>query len=212
MPEDRLATLAQPASARLTDRGSRFHAHAFPVMDFEDIEKHRSAMAEQYPDATHHCYAWRYDPSRLREFAQDDGEPSGTAGLPILGVIRSESLVNVLVIVARYFGGTKLGKSGLIQSYRQAASLAVTNAQTLQLDRFTPFEIRYPYNQENRIRELISRFGIQVSQEQYLESIKMTLYCRSVHAGEVAGVLRHLAHHEVTSRIQPDCYLPVDRE
>ncbi|MFO8029334.1 MAG: YigZ family protein [Cyclonatronaceae bacterium] len=212
MPENRLATLAQTVSARFTDRGSRFHAHAFPVVDLQDTEKHRSAIAEQYPDATHHCFAWRYDPFQPKEFSQDDGEPSGTAGLPILGVIRAESLVNVLIIVVRYFGGTKLGKPGLIQAYRQAASLAVANAKTIHLDRFTPFEIHYPYNQENRIRELISRFRMEPSQEQYLESIKMTLYCRSDHAGEVAGILQHLAHHGITSRIQPECYRPVEHE
>ncbi len=209
MPAVMLKTLAKPAYARYTDRGSRFYAYAYPIMDQSDINSWRSEIAEKYSDATHHCYAWRYDPLNPQEFAQDDGEPAGTAGLPILGVIKSESLVNVLIIVVRYFGGTKLGKPGLIQAYREAATLAVSHVEKMKIDRFIPFEIRYPYDQENRIRELISRYRMETADEQYLEYVTITVFCKANEAADLHGILEHLSYLDIAFRQHADCYRPV---
>jgi len=205
-----LKTLTKAHSARYTDRGSRFYAYAFPVMDSDAIESRRSDIAEKYPDATHHCYAWRYNPFKPEEFAQDDGEPAGTAGLPILGVIKSALLINVLIIVVRYFGGTKLGKAGLIQAYREAAALSIASADKMSLDRFIPFRVLYPYEQENRIRELINRYRMDIAHETYLENISMTFYCKADHAAELEGILEHLAYLGVTFEKEPECFRPVD--
>ncbi len=209
MTEEPLKTLTRTSTARYTDRGSRFHAWAFPVMDMKDIETRRSGIAARYPDATHHCYAWRYNPFQPVEYAQDDGEPPGTAGLPILGVIKSAHLVNVLIIVVRYYGGTKLGKAGLIHAYREAAALSISIAEKRNLDRFIPISIQYPYDQENSIRELVSRFRMDADQEKYMENITMTLYCREKHASELTGILDHLAHLGVTYEPKPACFRPV---
>ncbi|TVQ71049.1 MAG: DUF1949 domain-containing protein [Balneolaceae bacterium] len=205
-----LKTLTKAHATRYTDRGSRFYAYAFPVMDLQAIESRRTDIADKHPDATHHCYAWRYNPFQPEEFAQDDGEPAGTAGLPILGVIKSALLVNVLIIVVRYFGGTKLGKAGLILAYREAAALSIASADKKSLDRFIPFSVCYPYDQENRIRELINRFRMDIAQETYLENVSMTLYCKADHAAELAGSLEQLAHLGITFQKKPEFFRPVD--
>ncbi len=209
MNEEYLKTIASPCTARHTERGSRFLAFAYPVMDMQEIESRLTEIADRYPDATHHCYAWRYNPFRPVEFVQDDGEPAGTAGLPILGVIKSANLINALIIVVRYYGGTKLGKAGLIHAYREAASLSLATAGKLDLDRFVPFSIEYPYEQENQIRELINRFNMEIEKETYLEKVSLTLYCRAAHFRELTSVLDNLAHLGVRSKAEPECFRPV---
>ena len=210
MTEEILKTLARPSSARYTDRGSRFLAHAFPIMNLQEMEDVRTGVAARYPDATHHCYAWRFNPFQPEEFAQDDGEPAGTAGLPILGVIKAGHLVNVLIVVVRYYGGTKLGKPGLIHAYREAAALSITEAEKMSLDRFIPFSVSYPYDQENRIRELVNRFRMITEQESYLETVSMTLYCKAELAPQVAGILENLTHLGVTFTPELECFRPID--
>ncbi len=210
MTDETLKTLTGPSSARYTDRGSRFYAHAFPVMDHQGIDDRRNEIAAKYPDATHHCYAWRFDPFQPAEFAQDDGEPAGTAGLPILGVIKSGHLVNVLIVVVRYYGGTKLGKTGLIQAYREAAALSIASAKKRSLDRFVPFSVRYPYDQENSIRELVNRFRMETDQETYLETVSMTLYCKTDHAPHVGSILENLSHLGIEFTPEPECFRPID--
>ena len=210
MTDETLKTLTKAYSARYTDRGSRFYAYAFPVMDLQEIESRRTDTADKHPDATHHCYAWRYNPFQPEEFSQDDGEPAGTAGLPILGVIKSALLVNVLIIVVRYFGGTKLGKAGLVQAYREAAALSIASADKKSLARFLPFTVRYPYDQENTIRELINRFRMDIVEETYLENVSMTLYCKADHAADLAGILDHLAYLGITFEKKPECFRPVE--
>jgi uncharacterized YigZ family protein len=209
MPEESLKTIASPSTARYTDRGSRFHAWAFPVMDMQEIESRRAEVAGLHPDATHHCYAWRYNPFQPVEFTQDDGEPAGTAGLPILGVIKSANLVNVLVVVVRYYGGTKLGKAGLIHAYREAAALSLAPAGKLMLDRFIPFTIQYPYEQESRIRELVNRYRMDTDHETYLETVSMTLFCLALHSAELTYSLNQLSHLGVCYKVNPECFRPV---
>ncbi len=206
MTDEPLKTLISAHSARYTDRGSRFYAYAFPVMDLEEIEIRRSRIADKHRDASHQCYAWRYNPSQPEEFVQDDGEPAGTAGQPILGVIKSALLVNVLIIVVRYFGGTKLGKSGLVRAYREAAALSIASAEKMNLDRFIPFRVLYPYEQENRIRELINRYRMDIAQETYLENISITFYCKADQAAELEGILEHLAYLGIFFEKKPECF------
>lgn len=211
MSHRKLKSIAAPASARYTERGSRFFAYAFPVRDPAEIEKRRLDTREKHPDATHHCYALRYNPFQTQEFVQDDGEPTGTAGQPILGVIKSEELVNVLIIVVRYYGGTKLGKPGLIKAYRQAASQALSTVDKRTLDRFTPFVIEYPYEQESRIRELLNRFRLNIDQEQYYEYVTITVNCKTDLASQLRGVLDHMKHIDIHYSTRPECFLMTEK-
>ena len=127
--EDSYLTIKQPASGEFKDRGSRFIGYAFPVKSEEDISANIEALKKEHFKARHHCFAWRLGTDGQRFRANDDGEPSGTAGRPILGQIDSLELTDVLVVVVRYFGGTLLGTSGLIQAYREAAATSLSHAE-----------------------------------------------------------------------------------
>jgi uncharacterized YigZ family protein len=120
--EKEFKTLAGPATALFKDRGSKFFGFAYPVTSKDEVKQRVQALKKEHPKAVHHCFAYRigFDGNELR--ANDDGEPSGTAGRPILGQIDSKGLTNVLIVVVRYFGGTLLGKPGLINAYKTTAA------------------------------------------------------------------------------------------
>lgn len=129
---DAYQTIATPSTGEFKDRGSKFIAYAWPVRKEAEALHHLEALRKEHFKARHHCYAWRLEPDGSLFRANDDGEPSGTAGRPILGQIDSFSLTYVVVVVVRYFGGTLLGTSGLINAYREAAAEALRNAEIIE--------------------------------------------------------------------------------
>ncbi len=129
---DAYHTLAAPSTGEFKDRGSKFIAYAWPVRNEAEALQHLESLRKEHFKARHHCFAWRLDPDGSRFRSNDDGEPSGTAGRPILGQIDSFSLTYVAVMVVRYFGGTLLGTSGLIHAYREAAAEALRNAEIIE--------------------------------------------------------------------------------
>ncbi|PJK09625.1 YigZ family protein [Lysobacteraceae bacterium NML95-0200] len=133
-PITRYRTIEAPASGEVKDRGSRFIGYAYPMASTEALRKHLEALREAHPKACHWCYAYRLGADGGQFRANDDGEPSGSAGRPILGQIDSAGLSDVLVVVVRYFGGTLLGVPGLIAAYKGAAAAALAAAQTLEKD------------------------------------------------------------------------------
>ncbi len=209
MPVDTLKTITQAGKGVLTEKGSRFFSFSFPVSDMHEITGKRKAVREEHPYATHHCFAWRVNPFHPEEFAQDDGEPGGTAGVPILGVIKSEELINVLIIVVRYFGGTKLGKAGLIQSYRESALRSVQHSGKKTLGLYSGFRIEYPYDQENRIREMMNRFNMKKQDELYLETVTITVRCPFEHTDDLQSMLEHHSYLGIEFERKEDRYLPV---
>ena len=118
-------TIAQPSFAEFKDRGSRFLAYAYPIKLVEEFKEKLQLLKKEHPKAVHHCFAYRIGLDNNIFRVSDDGEPSGTAGKPILGQIDSKQLTNVLIIVVRYFGGTLLGVPGLINAYKSAAAMAL---------------------------------------------------------------------------------------
>lgn len=128
---DTYLTLAAPSTGEFKDRASKFLAYTWPVSSEQEIHEHLEGLRKEHFKARHHCYAWRLGREGLLFRANDDGEPSGTAGRPILGQIDSAGLTDVLIVVVRYFGGTLLGTSGLINAYREAAVEAL-RAGTVQ--------------------------------------------------------------------------------
>ena len=118
-------TIEKPSMAEFKDRGSKFIAYAFPIADAGEFKEKLAALKKEHPKAVHHCFAYRLGLDGTNFRVSDDGEPSGTAGRPILGQIDSKQLTNVLIIVVRYFGGTLLGVPGLINAYKTAAALAL---------------------------------------------------------------------------------------
>lgn len=143
--EDSYLTLAEPAEALYKEKGSKFLAYAYPVSSEEQIRECLEALRKRYYDATHHCYAWRLGADGQNYRVNDDGEPSSTAGRPILGQLLSYGVTDVLVVVVRYFGGTKLGVSGLIAAYKESAAAVLSAAQIVERTVDVRFEVEFGY-------------------------------------------------------------------
>ena len=148
-------TIQAPSEAVYREKASRFMAFAYPVQTEEDVKNHLQVLKKKYHDAVHHCYAFRLGANLALFRSSDDGEPSGTAGKPILGQIQSFELTNVLIVVVRYFGGTKLGVSGLIQAYRQAAADALGNAVIISKKVMHTYEIIFEYTRMNEVLRIL---------------------------------------------------------
>ncbi|MDP3913376.1 MAG: YigZ family protein [Bacteroidota bacterium] len=130
--EDTYKTIERPSEGLFKDKGSKFISFAFPVNSEDEIKDIVQSIKKEHHSARHHCYAWRLGADHLHFRANDDGEPSSTAGKPILGQIQSFELTNILIVVVRYFGGTLLGVSGLINAYRSAALDAINQAEIVE--------------------------------------------------------------------------------
>ena len=129
--EDTYKTISRPSEGIFKDKGSKFIAFAYPVSSEEEIKEIVQSLKKEHHAARHHCYAWRLGSEKLLFRANDDGEPSSTAGKPILGQIQSFDLTDILIVVVRYFGGTLLGVSGLINAYKSAAFEAINQAEII---------------------------------------------------------------------------------
>ncbi|NJL12220.1 MAG: YigZ family protein, partial [Microscillaceae bacterium] len=162
--------LLAAGKAHYRKKGSRFLAFALPVQNETEVESHLRQLRQEHPQATHHCYAYSLGPAPPRTRAHDDGEPKHSAGTPILQQIRARNLSDVLVVVVRYFGGTKLGVSGLVQAYKTAAQAALQMAPTTWRIPQVQLEIRYAYEQAARIQQFIHRFAPQILAQNFTET------------------------------------------
>jgi uncharacterized YigZ family protein len=159
--KDTYLTISAPSSGTFKDKGSKFLAFAHPVKSEQEIKEIVSNLKDKYFDARHHCYAYRLGANKLAFRANDDGEPSGTAGKPILGQILSSDLTNILIVVVRYFGGTLLGTSGLITAYRAASAEAISNAVIIQKYVYAVYELSFPYLQMNQVMKTVKDFNLE---------------------------------------------------
>lgn len=157
---DKYKTVRGASAGLYREKGSRFVSVASPVKNENEIKIIIEGIRKEHHEARHHCFAWVLGPEGSKWRANDDGEPSGTAGRPILGQIRSSGLTNVLVVVSRYFGGTLLGVSGLINAYRSAAAAAISNAEIINHMIFDSYEITYPYSAMNDVMKIIKEEDI----------------------------------------------------
>jgi uncharacterized YigZ family protein len=171
MESDTYITIKASSKGTYKEKGSRFLASAFPVISQEEIKPIVDSVRKEYHDARHHCYAYMIGRERLIWRTNDDGEPSGTAGRPILGQINSSGLTNILILVSRYFGGTLLGVSGLINAYKSAAADAIKNAVIIERTVQEYYEIAFPYASINDIMKILREEGAgQYAQSFELES------------------------------------------
>lgn len=168
-------TIQSPSEASYKESGSKFLAFAYPVSAEDDIKIKIEALKKKYFDATHHCFAWMLGADTMRFRAVDDGEPNHSAGDPILGQIRSKNLTNVLVVVVRYFGGTKLGVSGLIQAYKISAEAALTKAIIIKEDVTQAVELSFSYTENAEVMRLIKEYDLKVINQNYAEDCEMRL-------------------------------------
>ena len=140
------------------EKGSKFIGFVFPVNDEKELKKALEKIREEHPKATHHCYAFRLGMNGENYRANDDGEPNGSAGLPIYNQLLANNLTNILLIVVRYYGGTKLGVSGLVKAYKESAKLTLDEAEIITKELETDLEIDFNFNQQNVIFTLLNKF------------------------------------------------------
>jgi uncharacterized YigZ family protein len=155
MESDNYKTIKSSSEGTYKEKGSRFLAFAYPVVNQEEIKPIIEGIRKEYHDARHHCYAYMIGRDRIIWRINDDGEPSGTAGRPILGQINSFGLTNILIVVSRYFGGTLLGVSRLINAYKTAAAEAIRNAEIVERTLHQYYEIDFPYVSMNDVMKIL---------------------------------------------------------
>lgn len=187
MDTDCYKTIESTAQGVFKSKGSRFIAMAYPVSDLIEIKPILDKLRKEHHEARHHCYAYMIGHDRDIWRANDDGEPSGTAGRPILGQINSYSLTNILIVVVRYFGGTLLGVSGLISAYRSAAALAIENSSIIERTVQEFYEITFPYIAMNEVMKILKEENAGQSDQRFDLESKITVYFRS-------SVKEHVLH------------------
>lgn len=178
MSEDTYKTIVAPSEGIYTEKRSKFIAMAFPVRTVDEIKVHLEACQKKYYDARHVCYAYMLGHERKDFRVNDNGEPSGTAGKPILGQINSNELTDILIVVVRYFGGIKLGTSGLIQAYKAAAAEAIAAAEFVErtVDDVVSFLFEYPFM--NDVMRVVKEMNPEIVQQAYDMDCSMTLRIR----------------------------------
>ncbi|OFX85375.1 MAG: YigZ family protein [Bacteroidetes bacterium GWF2_33_16] len=169
MPEyiDEYNTISKPSEGLFKDKGSKFIAKAFPVGSEIEIKAIQEQLRNEYHDARHHCYAYMLGADKKVFRANDDGEPSSTAGKPILGQIKSFDLTNVLIVVVRYFGGTKLGVSGLIHAYKTAAEEALKSAEIIKRTLHDYYILKFDYAAMNTIMRILKEENIEQTDQKF---------------------------------------------
>jgi uncharacterized YigZ family protein len=173
-------TIDKPATAEFKDRGSKFIAYAFPATDADIFKKQLAILKKEHPKAVHHCFAYRLGIDGNNFRVSDDGEPSGTAGRPILGQIDSKELTDVAIIVVRYFGGTLLGVPGLINAYKTAAALALQIVPAIQKQIEASYKIQFDYTQMNEVMLVLKQHHCTIINQE------LQLFC-TVTAGIALG-------------------------
>ena len=176
--EDTYKTIDKPSEGLFKDRGSRFLSFAFPVNSEEEIREIVQSIKKEHHSARHHCYAWRLGAEKLLFRVNDDGEPSSTAGKPILGQIQSLELTNILIVVVRYFGGTLLGVSGLINAYRNAALDAIFQAQIIEKLVEKDLLIEFDYRAMNEVMKVFKDEKLPQIDPQFDLSCKVKTHIR----------------------------------
>ena len=178
MTEDTYKTITDKAEGIYTEKRSKFIAIAQPVRSVEDVKACLEEYQKKYYDARHVCYAYMLGPERKEFRANDNGEPSGTAGKPILGQINSNGLTDILVSVVRYFGGIKLGTSGLIVAYKAAAAEAIGNAEVVERTVDATIGFRFEYPLMNEVMRIVKEEGPEIVSQGYDNDCLMTLRIR----------------------------------
>ena len=175
MESDAYLTPASAGHGEYEEKRSRFLGEILPVSSEEEIAAHLTRIRKQYYDARHHCYAWILGPDGQRRKSSDDGEPSGTAGAPMLKVLDGAGVTNVLAVVTRYFGGTLLGTGGLVRAYTQATVRALEDAGTARMCMCSVFAAEIPYSALDKVLYMLSREEITPDSVDYAENVTVQL-------------------------------------
>jgi uncharacterized YigZ family protein len=188
--EDSYRTLEKPAEGIFRDRNSRFQAFGYPVSVTAEINDFLSGLKKRFHDARHHCYAYRLGFKKEIMRMNDDGEPSGTAGKPIYGQLVAHDLTDTLVVVVRYFGGTLLGTSGLINAYRSAAADMISNATIVCRFVEDRFRLVFPYENLNAVMKILKEENLVPDKPVYDSRCTLTIAVRKSLSERVTGRLK----------------------
>jgi uncharacterized YigZ family protein len=166
-------TIKNPSEGNYKEKGSKFLGFAYPVESEEEVKQRLSELRKKYFDARHHCYAFMLGVDKARFRVVDDGEPNHSAGDPILGQIRSKEITNVLIVVVRYFGGTKLGVGGLISAYRIAADNALRNSIIIECEVMQSIKLQYDFSASAEAMRLIKEFDVKIFSQDFNENASL---------------------------------------
>ena len=199
MFEDTYKTIAKPAEGSYSEKRSKFLAYAFPVQNEQEVKQRLAEIQKKHWDARHHCYAYILGPHKDAYRLNDNGEPSGTAGRPIYGQLLSKDLTNTLVIVVRYFGGIKLGVSGLQNAYKVAAKEALDAAVIEECTIQEQYRVVFEYVKMNDVMQILKDPEIQVLDRQSDLRCTYTISVRQRDADRITNALRKVPMTEVTA-------------
>ncbi|WP_281979286.1 IMPACT family protein [Tenacibaculum mesophilum] len=179
------------------DRNSKFFGYAFPVFTEEDIKERLEELRKQHHTARHHCYAWQLGTEKIRFRANDDGEPSNSAGQPIYGQIQSFDVTNILIVSVRYFGGTKLGVGGLINAYRTSAQLALEASEIVEKTIDIHYKLKFGYDMMNKVQRIIKERNLDIINQKLELDCEYTISVRKKEAESIFEVFNNLFKLEI---------------
>ena len=194
---DSYLSIANPSEGLYKEKGSKFFAYAFPVSTEAEIKERLEEMKVKHPSSRHVCYAWALGIDREFYRVNDAGEPSGTAGLPILGQLKSSNITNVILIVVRYFGGTKLGVSGLKNAYKAAAKEALSNVKIVEKTLQSVFELRFDYLLMNDVMATLKSMQVKILAQNFEQSCFLRFSIRQKESDKVLSVFSKMGNLEL---------------
>ena len=189
MASDSFKTIARAAETTYRQLSSKFLVYAYPVETESEIKEHLDALHKKWFDATHHCYAWRLGPHGEQFRANDDGEPSSTAGKPILGQLLSNEVTNILVVVVRYFGGTKLGVPGLIAAYKESTAQVLAECEIVERTVDVVLRVEFSYIAMNDVMRIVKDMQPRIVEQVFDNLCTMTLSIRESESEQLLGRL-----------------------
>ena len=196
--KDTYKTIARPSGETLfKEKGSKFYGYAFPVTSEEEIKEHLDLLKKEHHSARHWCYAWQLGKEYDRYRLNDDGEPSNSAGAPIYGQIQSFDLTNILVVVVRYFGGTKLGVGGLIQAYKTSARMALEASKIIMRTIDEIFVIECPYSEINTVMRIIKNERLKIIHQQMEMKCRIVISVRKKESEHISDIFLNLQNIDI---------------
>lgn len=189
---DSYFTITVPVEGIFKDRGSKFMAFVYPVKTESEIKALLQDLRKEHPGANHLCYAWRLGPDKAAFRANDDGEPSNSAGKPILAQIQVKDLTNVLVVVVRYFGGSLLGVNGLINAYKQAASDALGKADVHEQFIFFEYCVTFGFDAVSQVMRLLKEYEVKIRETTYTDKNKIIFQVKKMHSEKIESKFAEL--------------------
>jgi uncharacterized YigZ family protein len=189
--DDTYKTIEKPGEGYFKDKGSKFISYAFPVQTEDEIKEHLVQLRKEHHSARHHCYAWRLGTEEITYRANDDGEPSSTAGKPILGQLQSFGVTNILIVVVRYFGGTLLGVSGLINAYKSAAASVLNQTQIITKTIERHYRLHFNYPALNDVMNIIKQENYSILKTDFALDCKLDFSVKKSEANKAEEIFNN---------------------